>query len=287
MIPSPSDLTYFLEVANLLNLSRAAESLGISQPSLTLAIQRLEKSVGTSILIRHKRGVSLTKSGMQLLAHTRQLIENWDAIKAQTLASTEEVQGSYIIGCHPSVALFALPRFLTELMQQHTKLEFRLQHELSRKITEKVINLTIDVGIVVNPVRHPDLVIRHLDDDDVQFWISPKTTHTTQDLRSGKAILLCDPDMSQTQSLLKNLKKMNLHYHRLVPTNHLELIANLTKQGCGIGILPAKVAAEYGLKRVPDTPSYQDEVCLLYRGENRNVKAIQVIAKAIKDAFIN
>lgn len=111
MIPSPADLTYFLEIANLLNLSRAAESLGISQPSLSLAIQRLEKSVGTTVLVRHKRGVSLTKAGKQLLAHTRQLMQHWDSIKSETLASVYEIQGNFSIGCHPSVALFSLPRF--------------------------------------------------------------------------------------------------------------------------------------------------------------------------------
>lgn len=285
MIPSPADLTYFLEVANSLNLSRAAESLGISQPSLTLAIQRLEKSVGTPVLIRHKRGVTLTKSGKQLLAHTRQLIEHWETIKAETLASNEEVQGSYVIGCHSSVALFSLPRFLTELMQAHPKLHIRLQHELSRKITEKVINLTIDIGIVVNPVRHPDLVIRQLDQDLVQFFTSPSKSHPTRNLASGSAIILCDPEMNQAQSLLKSLKKNNLSYERLIASNHLELIAQLTKAGCGVGILPTKVAKGHGLKPIKKAPTYHDDICLLYRGENRNVKAIQAISAVIKKAF--
>ena len=47
MLPSPSELTYFLELSQSLNMSRASERLGISQPSLSLAIKRLEKSVGT------------------------------------------------------------------------------------------------------------------------------------------------------------------------------------------------------------------------------------------------
>lgn len=60
MMPSPADLSYFIEVGNVLNLSRAAERLGISQPSLTLSIQRLEHSVGTALLIRSNKGVTLT-----------------------------------------------------------------------------------------------------------------------------------------------------------------------------------------------------------------------------------
>ena len=117
-IPSPTDLIYFIEVSNLLNLSRAAESLGISQPSLTLAMRRIEQAVGVAVLVRHKHGVSLTIAGKQLLAHARQLLQQWDSVRAQTLASHDEMQGSYTIGCHPSVALYVLPRFLNKIREQ-------------------------------------------------------------------------------------------------------------------------------------------------------------------------
>ena len=62
MVPSAAELEYFLEVSSTLNLSRASERLGISQPSLSLAIKRLEQSVGTELFIRHKHGVTLTQA---------------------------------------------------------------------------------------------------------------------------------------------------------------------------------------------------------------------------------
>lgn len=285
MIPSPSDLSYFIEVANLLNLSRAAESLGISQPSLTLAMRRLEEAVGTTILVRHKRGVSLTKAGKQLLAHTRQLLQNWENIKSETLASIEEIQGFFTIGCHTSVALYTLPRFLANLMETHPKLEINLKHDISRKITEQVINLTIDIGIVINPVKHPDLIIKSLNHDKTQLWYSRDIQNRNQHLHTGDAILICDPDLTQTQTILKQLKKQKMNFSRLIATNNLEVIADLTQSGCGIGILPATVAASRNLMEVPNAPFYEDELCVLYRGENRDVKAIQVITHAIKSAF--
>lgn len=284
MTPSPTDLTYFVEVAAQQNLSRAAETLGISQPSLTLAMRRLEASVGTAILTRHQHGVSLTRAGKQLLAHTRQLLQQWETIKSKTLASIHDAQGCITIGCHPSVALYSLPRFLAKLIQEHPKLDIKLQHDLSRKVTEQVINLSIDIGLAVNPVKHPDLVIQHLDDDVITLWRTDGK-HTQQDLRSGEAVLLCDPDLLQTQVILKKMKKSGLHYARLIPSNNLEVIASLTKSGCGIGILPSKIAILHKLSRVPRAPSHQDEICLLYRGENRHIKAVQVIVEAIKQAF--
>lgn len=284
MIPSSNDLVYFIEVAKLLNLSRAAETLGISQPSLTLAMQRLEITVGTAILIRHKRGVSLTKAGKQLFAHARQLLQYWESLKSQTLASVNDVQGCFTIGSHPTVASYSLTLFLAELLENYPRLEVKLKHDLSRKITEGVISLGIDIGIVVNPVRHPDLVIKKLDDDKVTLWRNSQK-HKIQQFQSDQAVILCDPELIQAQTILKQMRKQGLTYARLVPCCSLEVIADLTKNDCGIGILPTKIAKRYDLQQVPKAPTFQDEICLLYRGENRDVKAIQVITEAIKMAF--
>lgn len=284
MTPSPTDLSYFLEVANHSNLSRASEALGISQPSLTLAMRRLEEAVGTALLVRHKRGVTLTKAGEQLLAHAKELMQRWQSIKSQALASMHEVQGAITLGCHPSVALYCLPHFLPAMMRDNPRLEVQLKHELSRRITENVISLKIDIGIVVNPVRHPDLVIKHLEDDVVTLWAAD-SQQASQQLKDGTAVMLCDPEMAQVQSILGQLKKSNWNYGRMISTNSLELIADLAEGNGGIGILPASIAKLHNLQRVTNAPHYDDEICVLYRGENRDVRAIQVIVDAIKHAF--
>lgn len=284
MIPSPADLCYFIEVASLSNLSRASESLGISQPSLTLAMRRLEEAVGTALLVRHKRGVTLTKAGEQLLAHAKELMQRWQSIKSQALASMHEVQGAITIGCHPSVALYCLPHFLPELMRTHPRLEIQLKHELSRRITENVISLKIDVGIVVNPVRHPDLVIKPLENDVVTLWAANAKQAANQ-LKDGTAVMLCDPEMAQVQSILGQMKKADLNFSRIISTNSLELIADLAEKDGGIAVLPTGIAKLHNLQRIPKAPHYDDEICVLYRGENRDVRAIQVIVDAIKHAF--
>lgn len=278
MMPSPADISYFVEVANTLNVSRAAERLGISQPSLSLALRRLESSVGAPLFTRSKRGVSLTQAGKQLLTHARYLLQSWESVRAGALASVNEIQGAYTIGCHPSVALYLLWRFLPNLLKQHPKLDIRLRHDLSRKIAEDVVSMKIDVGVVVNPVQHPDLVIHRLCEDEVTLWTAPK---------ANKSILICDPDLLQSQSLLKKLKKAGMNFERTINSSSLEVIADLTANGCGIGILPSRVADRTlrKIQRVPKTPVFYDEHCLIYRVENKNVKSIQALNAAIRGAF--
>ncbi|MBA2650287.1 MAG: LysR family transcriptional regulator [Legionella sp.] len=285
MLPSAAELEYFLEVSNTLNVSRASERLGISQPSLSLAIKRLEESVGTPLFIRHKQGVTLTQAGKQLVSHTRQLLQYWETTKSQALASQLEVQGYFTLGCHTTIAMYMVSGFLPDLLEDHPKLAIHLKHDISRRITEEVINLSIDIGIVVNPYRHPDLIILKLCDDEVTFWVS-EGTREIQNIHSKNAIILCEPDLTQTQSLLKQSKKVGVISERVMTMNSLEVVANLTASGCGIGILPTRVAQTMypnKLKRIPKAPVYSDEVCLVYRHENRNVKAIQTIAQRIKN----
>ena len=274
MLASPNELSYFVELASTLNFSRASERIGISQPSLSAAIKRLEHAIGTELFIRGKNGVTLTQAGKRLLSHTKQLLQSWDTIRSETLASHYEIQGSFTLGCHQSVALYTLPNFLSALINEHPKLEIHLKHDLSRKILEGIVNLSIDIGIVVNPVRHPDIIIHKLYDDEVTFWHAGKL--------SEEPVVICDPDLTQSQQLLKRAHKSGLQYKRFLTSSSLEVIAQLTADGCGIGILPTRVAMTKQLQRADKMPAHHDEICLVYRHENRHIKAMQTMIAAIK-----
>lgn len=287
MMPAPADIRYFIEIAETLNLSRAAERLGIRQPSLTLAVQRLEAAVGAPLLSRSKRGVALTQAGRQFLAHARHLLQLWADVRAATKASAEDVQGAYTIGCHPSVALNTLAAALPPVMARYPKLDIRLTHDLSRKVAEDVISLKADIGIVVNPVPHPDLVIQRLCTDEVTLWTAAGTLKPAQDMAGGAAVLICDPELMQSQALLKRLKKSGPAFARTVTSGNLEVIADLTAAGLGIGILPTRVArrARGKLRPVAGAPLHLDAHCVIYRVEQRGVKSIQALTAAIKSVF--
>lgn len=284
MMPSSTEMYYFIEIAQAGVLSRAAERLGITQPSLSLALKRLEKTMGVQLFIRHKQGVTLTQAGKQLLVHARQLLHYWENTKTKALASEREVQGHFSIGCHTTLGIYALPQFLPKLLERYPKLSINLKHGLSRKITEEVVRLNTDIGIVVNPFKHPDLIIRKLFEDEVTFWVQSGKKGVIQNLNSTDAAVVCDLELTQTQTLLKRIKKLNISTHRIITTVSLEVVASLTAHGAGIGILPERVVkALYPKKlcRIPHAPVYKDEICLVYRHENRHIQAVQTIIQAI------
>lgn len=282
---SPSDLTYFSEVALTKNLSRASERLGISQPSLSLAIKRIEAILGTEVLIRSKKGVSLTKAGKALQRHAKILMEYWEQVKTEVLTSQNEVSGSVSIGCHPSVGLYSLEKFIPEIISKAPNLDIVLHHDISRKITERVISLEIDVGIVINPIQHQDLIITNVCTDIFTIWKSAKKTNAnTHDLEG--ATLICDPMLMQTQDIINQMKKNGIKFSRIISSGSIEIIASLTAAGAGIGVIPEKVAKKMEgnkLVQVENAPVFQDTLSVIHRVENRKVTSIQYVVETIKN----
>ncbi|AGH95946.1 LysR family transcriptional regulator [Pseudobdellovibrio exovorus] len=257
--PNPWDLRYFQEIAYTQNLSRAAERLGIGQPALSLSLKRLEESIQAKLFYRRHKGLTLTSAGQRLLKESNRLLADWEALIAQTKKSQNEMVGRFSLGAHPSVALYAINKALKKIYSEHQGIEIQLEHDLSRVISERVISGEIDFGIVVNPTRHPDLVIQKLATDEVGFW---KVSGGLKD------VLLCNSHLHQTQSLLKKIKSKKV-FSRTITSDSLEVVASLAQAGLGTAILPTRVARFFNkdLELVEGLPVYQDEICFIYRSD--------------------
>lgn len=287
MLPNPSEVRYFLEVSSTLNISRAAERLGITQPTLSLSIQRLEHTVGTPLLLRGKTGVRLTKAGARFAAQAKGLLDQWEKIRAEALSEESEIKGKVTIGCHASVALYSVGGFAGQLLRDHPELELTFQHDLSRKITERVISFEIDCAIVVNPVAHPDLRIVPLCTDEVSFWRAGSG-------KFAEDVLICDPELIQSQALIGKIKKLGHsdgQFKRIVNSSNLEVVAKLASVGAGIAILPSRVAkSEPSFKlrqHFQKGPIFEDKICLIYRPDAQRSLAFKTVMRAIEESFEN
>ncbi|MBG60400.1 MAG: LysR family transcriptional regulator [Peredibacter sp.] len=268
------DVKYFIAVSETLNITRASEIIGISQPALSYAIKRLENELGGQLLIRLKNGIQLTKLGEEFKVRSRRLIYEWE--QAQNLANPETglIQGSYTFAIHPSVALYATEFFIGNLQVEFPGLDFNFTHGLSREMTEKVISWEADFGVIVNPIKHPDLVIKKLYTDEVTIFY----TKDTQDK------LIYDQNLAQSQFILKKLGK-KIKFSGELKSGNLELVAKLTALGLGYGLLPATIASQYSnLKRLGGSPIFKDEICLVYRPEKHNNQISKKIIQTIKSS---
>jgi DNA-binding transcriptional LysR family regulator len=268
------DVKYFITVSESLNMTRASEIIGISQPALSYAVKRLETEIGGPLFIRLKNGIQLTKLGEEFKKRSRRLLYEWE--QAQNLANPESglYQGSYSFAVHPSVALYTLERFMPKLQAAFPVLDFNFIHGLSREMAEKVIHWEADFGIVVNPIKHPDLVIYKLCHDEVSIFYA----------KNAQDKLIYDQNLAQSQYILEKLGKKTDFNGALISAN-LEVVAKLTSLGLGYGLLPTRVALQYPhLKKLKDAPLFKDEICLIYRPEKHNNPASKRVIQMIKGA---
>jgi DNA-binding transcriptional LysR family regulator len=269
MLASSTEIEYFLEVYQTRHVSRAAIRLGLTQPTLTLSLQKLEKKLGAKLFHRTKQGVIPTEQGMLFYRKSHTLLDCWGEVHKGIHRSTTEMFGRFKVGCHQSVGAYVLPKFLANLHTQAPGIEVELVHDRSRKITEGVVSYNIDIGFVVNPTRHPDLVLKKLGDDRVLFWKR----------RNGGPLpkrIFADKNLIQMQDILGKTHSKEFKEWTLISTSSLELLRTLTLSGQGIGILPERVAKADGADLVPydlSLPIYEDKIFLAYRKDVLSSKA--------------
>lgn len=279
-LPKNSEIEYFLEVVQTKNFSRAAERLAITQPTLSVAIQQLELRLGTKLFTRTKKGVSLTDAGLTFQSKAQELIQMWSNLKSQTQDVSTSIKGHLRFGCHVSVGLYALSPVVPEFIREFPELEISFEHEISRKILESVVSLKIDLGLVINPIQHPDLVIKKLCDDEVTLWKAESFK------LSESTALIMDSNLIQSQSIAKKLKGK---FSRFVTTPSLEIARELALSGGGVAILPSRIAEAHSqgpkLKRIPGVPVFRDQLSLAYRVERKSNPAIRLLSERFAKKF--
>lgn len=269
MLATSTEIEYFLEVYQTRHVSKAAIRLGVTQPTLTLSLQRLEEKLGTKLFHRTKQGVIPTEQGTLFYRKSHTLLDCWVEVHRSLQQSTTEIFGRFKVGCHQSVGAYALPKFLDHLHKHAPRIEVELVHDFSRKLTEGVISYNIDIGFVVNPVRHPDLVLKKLGEDRVLFWKKRGAIQIPERI-------FADVNLLQMQEILGKTHSRDFKGWSLISTPSLELIRTLILSGQGIGILPERVAKADGADLVPydsSLPTYEDKIFLAYRKDVLSSKA--------------
>jgi len=263
MLASPTEIEYFIEVYQTRHISKAAIRLGVTQPTLTLSLQRLEDKIGVKLFHRTKQGVVPTDQGTLFYKKSHGLIDSWNELQHDIAQSVDTLHGNFKIGCHQSVGAYTLPPFLESLSKEAPGIEIELVHDFSRKITERVVSYEIDLGFVVNPVRHPDLVLKKMGEDRVLFWRARGASQIPKRIFADRSLI-------QIQEILGKTHSKEFRDWKLINSTSLELIRTLTLSGQGIGILPERVAKADGADLVPcdsKLPIFEDKIFAAYRKE--------------------
>jgi molybdate transport repressor ModE-like protein len=288
-------LRYFLAIADAGSITGAARSLGVSQPTITVAIQRLEETLKTKLLLRGRQGVTLTRTGEAFVHHSREVFAALERAEQRIAGLEQDEVGSFVVGCHDSIGAYFLPSFLKEFLCDAPGIDVALWSGTSVAVEEAVLERRVDFGLVVNPRPHPSLVIVELFDDAVDVFVeaSSAPVEDSSEARMVRAVemlrkgpLVYAARVTQCQVLIDRLGAEHMLPMRLLSCGDLELVKSMALAGVGVALLPRRVAA-YGqegkLARLhPDMPFFPDLICLVYREDIHRTRA----ALRIKDALV-
>ena len=145
-------LKYFLTVADEGNITRAADILHVTQPTLSRQLMELEDELGTALLIRGKRSVTLTDEGFLFKQQAEMIVELSDKLEHTFKDQKDVVCGTIRIGASEAVGCRALAAYMKEFREKYPDVQFDLYNGMADNIKEMLERGLLDLGLVLEPV---------------------------------------------------------------------------------------------------------------------------------------
>lgn len=273
-----SDLRNFAKAVPFNTLSEAAKNMGITQPSLSQSIKRLESDLEMTLFYRTKSGVHLTPDGQLTFVQAKKALNALEVIKISAADGGSFSGRNITMGCHPTVGAYTLPKSLSLLKENHPDFNIDIIHGPSRNIQLLVQTGKVDLGIIINPNRVPDIIIKEVAIDKIFIW-----SKSSNIKKLNKVI--CNLDLYQTQFILRKWKKMPVE---IINSESFELISRLTERELGFGIIPERAVklTRIELFKHKNLPFYRDSICLVYRPEFGKRPFEKKLISCVKSVFI-
>lgn len=160
-------LKYVIEVSRSYSISKAAQNLFISQPSLSNAIKELENEIGIAIFLRTNKGIILTTEGSEFLGYARQVVEQ-AALLENRYSNSQPLQQHFSVSAqHYAFAVSAFVRLLKEYNQE--EYDFRLRETKTYEIIADVKNLHSEIGILYVNDFNKKVIYKFLEEGNLIF----------------------------------------------------------------------------------------------------------------------
>ena len=144
-------LRYFLAVAREETISAAAESVYVTQPTLSRQMMELEEELGKMLFLRGKRKITLTEEGMFLRKRAQEIVALVEKTESEFSAAEETISGTVIIGGGETDAMRLIARAAHKLQQAHPHVRYQLFSGNAEDVSEKLDKGLVDFGVFIEP----------------------------------------------------------------------------------------------------------------------------------------
>jgi LysR family transcriptional regulator, hydrogen peroxide-inducible genes activator len=295
-----TELSYIVTLAQEQHFGRAAERCHVSQPTLSIAVKKLEEELNVTLFERGKNGVQITPLGERIVAMAGGVLNQTAAIKDVAAADHDQLQGPFGLGTLPTIGPYLLPQFIPLLQKTAGRLSLYVEEGTQDALTLKLRNGELDAILVVAPLSEPDVVTQPLFDEQfvllmpADHRLANKAVIVAADLDPAEMLLLGEGDPFRDQVLsafprLGSLQALEPGLKRnFTRGNTLETLRHMVASKLGLTILP-QTAAEASLyapnllvTRPFASPVPKRTLVLAWRVTFPRHKAIDVLRRAIQ-----
>ena len=288
-----NELRYLVAVAQEKSFGRAAARCFVSQPALSVAIQKLEEELGTSLFERGKSEVTATPVGERVVEQAQRVLEEAARIKEIAQAGRNQLVGSLRLGVIYTVAPYLLPDLIPALLNRAPQMPLELEEDLTENLEVALKSGRIDAAIVALPFAPPGVLTTFLYEEPFQVvvpqghkWTRRKTVHPDE-LADEHTILLNVGHCFRDQ-VLDSCPELNRADAQVARTNSLETVRNMVASGLGISVLPRDaLTPKYHSRLVVPVPFAKPapsrRIALAARKSFPRPEAIAAIRDAVAD----
>lgn len=292
-----NELRYIVAVAQERNFRRAAEKSFISQPALSLAIQKLEEELGLKIFERGKNNISVTPVGMEIVGQAQRTLEEAERIREIARQGKDHLAGTLRLGIIYSVGPYLLPDLVPALKKLAPDMPLEIEENITANLDTLLHNGKLDVIIIALPFGDSGIATKAVYDEP--FEVVVDNEHRWANRRSIKAeelsaekVLLLDSGHCFSNQVAEACPELNRKGADIQQGTSFETIRNMVASGLGITVLPASAnSARYRnklLKVIPfANPAPSRRIALAWRKSFARGQAVEVLAQAIAQAKIS
>ncbi len=286
-----NELRYIVAVAQERSFRRAAEKSFISQPALSLAIQKLEQELEIKIFERGKNEVTVTPIGAEIVEQAHRALEEVERIREMARQGKDQLASTLRLGIIYSVGPYLLPELVPTLKKLAPGMTLEIEENITANLETLLRNGKLDVIIIALPFGDSGILTHPLYDEpfevvvDNQHRWSKRRSIRAQELAAEKVLLL-DSGHCFSNQVAEACPDLDRKGADIQQGTSFETIRNMVASGLGITVLPASANSERYrnplLRIIPFTkPVPSRRIALAWRKSFARNQVIDVLSKAI------
>jgi LysR family hydrogen peroxide-inducible transcriptional activator len=286
-----TELRYIVALAQEGSFSRAAEHCSVSQPTLSIAIARLEDELGVHLFERGKSHVTPTAVGVQIVQQARRTLEEAERIREIALRGRDQLEGPLRLGVIHTIGPYLLPQLIRALKGIAPAMPLLIEENMTENLTTMLENNDIDVAIIALPFQLPGVVTRAVYDEQFKVVV-PKghpweqKTEIAPEEVTGDEVLLLKAGNCFRDQVLDACPQVSGPDSDVRLGHSIGTIRCMVASGLGVSVLPDSALGQpYSNEMITvlpfKEPAPSRRVALAWRVGFVRPKAIDALLKAV------